>query len=77
MRKQVSIHLPGSKVDIGTREAPISATILKACISGSGPQTRVEYEVSWFSGRDRKTAWIHPHEIIGGDESFRRIGFHE
>lgn len=59
----------GSEVAIGE---DITAKVLQVCISGKG----VTYEVAWFDGNSRNTAWVHDCETTPADENKRIcIGF--
>lgn len=58
---------PGTRVELGYSRDKFTARVLAACIRG--PELGVQYEVAWFSGRERKTAWVESDEIRRHDEA--------
>ena len=72
---EITIYRPGSIVQIGPTDEPITVTVLKACIENSPPA--VSYEVSWYNGQERKTAWVQECEVHMKCPENKRIGFHE
>jgi hypothetical protein len=63
---------PGTVVQIGPERA-ISGHVAKVCIEGPA----VTYEVVWWSGNERRTAWAQPVELMSSGEQKNdlRIGF--
>jgi hypothetical protein len=70
----IPVIAAGETVLIGSSiNEPIHGTIQAVCIRG----VEVTYEVSWWDGRRRETAWI-PERDLGPfkrDYVFQRIGF--
>jgi hypothetical protein len=56
--KSIDILQPGTEVVL---DGDIEARILSVCISGEA--NHVTYECSWWSSRDRRTAWIPENEL--------------
>jgi len=54
----IQVIKPGHTVSLFGDE--ILAIVLKVCIEEQGIVT---YQVSWWSGRERKTAWVHRFEV--------------
>ncbi|HUU97727.1 MAG TPA: hypothetical protein VM487_18485 [Phycisphaerae bacterium] len=59
---RLDVLKPGSSVKIGPKQ-DISAMILQVRIQ---EQNYVDYQVVWWSGRERKTEWIGNLEVAGG-----------
>jgi hypothetical protein len=55
-RGSISVYLPGTKVTLG--KAP--AQVVGVCIAGEG----VTYQCVWWSGSDRKEAWVKECEVM-------------
>ena len=60
---RLDVLKPGSSVKIGPKQ-DISAMILQVRIQ---EQNYVDYQVVWWSGRERKTEWIGNLEVAGGN----------
>lgn len=59
----------GSEVVIG---GSVTATVLQICIQSN---SRVTYEVAWWDGNTRSTAWVDAGEIEKYSGERVRIGF--
>lgn len=66
--KSITVLRPGSGVDIGG----VFATVTQVCITDA---FAVTYEVLWWSGQDRKTAWVSPAQISPSNQPKLKIGF--
>lgn len=67
----LAVHKPGRWVKIGD---DVPATVKQVSLTEGGHS----YEVVWWDGRTRYSAWIAPHEIRGAaDPDELRIGFCE
>lgn len=65
----VFIYRPGSLVKF--LAADYTARVLAVCI-----RDQVTYEVAWWAGSERRTAWVSEHEIRTFDGALRQqIGF--
>jgi hypothetical protein len=70
----IPVIAAGETVLIGSGiNEPIHGTISAVCIRG----VEVTYEVSWWDGRRRETAWISDRDLrpLKHDYVFQRIGF--
>ena len=56
---EIKIIRNGSTVFLGDNKR--KAKVLQCCIRGS--EETIEYQVAWWSGDNRKTAWVDSHEI--------------
>lgn len=65
----LKIYRVGTKIKIGKN---IEATINGAAIYGGN---RVQYQVVYWDGNDRKCEWIEGFEVDGPYEELRQIGF--
>lgn len=64
----MEIIAPGSKVTIGDK---FDAVVLAISIR----QASVQYEVAWWNGNDRKSAWLEANEVTPGEVKPLVIGF--
>ena len=74
-RKKVTINCTpiGSRVKIGTERDPIDGIVTGICLKGI---SEVTYEVAWWNGGNRCTAWLTPEELIADGDETLTIGFH-
>ena len=56
----MTLHTPGTPVAIGP-DGCTPATVLAVTITGA--ERAVTYQVSWWDGSDRETAWLSSHEV--------------
>jgi len=59
----LSVMAPGSSVEIGPESDPIRATVKQVCLNGEN----IDYEVVWWNGGTRTTAWLTSGEVRPGD----------
>lgn len=59
--RQVVFALPGQTVEFADRQAG-QATVLRVEIRGAQPFF-ASYEVAWWVGGERNTAWVESHEV--------------
>lgn len=64
----IEIVRPGSKVDL----AGLSAHVAQVCITDA---LAITYEVVWWSGAERRTAWGSPAQITNAKAERTTIGF--
>ena len=64
----LTLFRPNHAVMIGE---DIEALVLAISIRGSN----VQYEVSWWNGSTRNTAWMSPEELRPMDNSKLQVGF--
>lgn len=62
----VWIIRPGDKIEIGSLTAIVIGSLIR--------ESSVEYEISWWTAGDRKTAWIREIEIINTERNLQ-VGF--
>ena len=67
----MTLHAPGTPVAIGP-DASTPATVLAITITGA--ERAVTYQVAWWDGSDRETAWLSSHEVTSAEPEMR-IGF--
>lgn len=65
---ELKIWEPGCEVRLGTIPALISQVAIH-------PFGCITYQVIWWSGNDRKEAWVEAFEITGPSKEIS-IGFH-
>lgn len=73
--KQLTVHPPGSWAEVGgPLDTKIKVRILAVSVRESGVTS---YEVVWWAGKDRHTAWVEPGELHPVDKEQKplRIGF--
>jgi len=71
MRPDVLVHDIGTEVQIGPGDETITGTVIQIAIAEHG---KVQYQISWWSGRERKTEWLEAFEVVAGQPSVK-IGF--
>lgn len=69
----VSIIRPGTKVTIGGREFPISATVVAVCMRGE--ECSPTYQVAYWAGELRMKTWLSPSELTTRSKKCAKIGF--
>lgn len=68
--RELLVYRPGSEVNLGK---DLKGIVSQVNIAGQG---LVRYEVAWWDGNDRKTAWLEAHEIVSAPAaSALRVGF--
>jgi hypothetical protein len=73
----VVFALPGTRVRFADRDAG-EAVVLQATVRGTLPCI-ASYEVAWWVGGDRKTAWVEAHEVVplAGQPVAQAVGFNK
>ena len=64
----IEVLRPGSEAKIGD----VVCHIAQVCITDA---LAVTYECVWWSGQDRKTAWVSPAQITNAKTERTTIGF--
>lgn len=70
----VSAIAPGDACWIGEIECVVN----QVCVRDGGPSGySVQYQVVWWSGRERRCEWVDEHEVkpISPNGPFLKIGF--
>jgi hypothetical protein len=68
----LEVIAPGTSVELSA--APrVYAVVTRVAIY---EQNHVQYEVAWWNGLDRKTAWVESCEIVATGSSKLPVGFH-
>lgn len=69
--KTIEVFAVGSQVEF--RDGGTRATVTQVCIQAD---SRISYEVAWWSGSSRNTGWVSIAEIKPVEKTGRqRIGF--
>lgn len=68
MAKIIEVYQPGLGVEIGEG---VKARIAQVAISETG----LQYEVVWWSGDTRQSAWVAPSEINAPPVEKKKISF--
>lgn len=63
--QRIIVYRPGAIVSVGQRGDTIRAFVVQTTIQNAG---RIQYEITWWSGRDRKTAWVEEWEVSKIDD---------
>lgn len=70
--KEITVLPIGTKVTIGCERERIAAEVQAITIRGES----VTYEVVWWSGRERKEAWIPAGQVNAvSDQPRMQVGF--
>ena len=65
----LTVYAPGTEVDLGE---DLTGIVNQVMISG---KDRVQYQVVWWVGNERKCEWLDAHEVLPLMESKLKIGF--
>lgn len=69
-KEDLTVYAPGTEVTIS--QGLIKGTIIDISITGN---FKVQYNVIWWDGNDRKSAWMDTCEIQAGKPVKLKIGF--
>jgi hypothetical protein len=67
-----TVYAPGTVVVIYPHGDPFSGTVIDVSIGIGG---HVMYNVTWWSGRERTTGWVHDFEVKPVNDGAKTIGF--
>jgi len=70
MKGKIQIYSIGAEVKIGS-DKKIIATIQGICIR----EDNTTYDVVWWDGDQRRSAWLYSNEIFENTAPFLNIGF--